>query len=533
MPRQPGKVARHVVLLLAGLQVVSIDIALADNVHGAWDSPEKDNWPLVPVHATLTPDGRVLTFGSDSGGTATGFFIYDVWDPTAGLTGGHVTLPNTTGIDIYCGTSLILPESGEILIAGGATWTGTEASDVGNNESTIFAPGNDSLTRGEQLNRARWYASAVPLTNGDIYVQGGLHGEDFPEVRERDGRYRLLTDAPTNQYYFFYPRTYIAPDGRLFGFDTKGLMYFVTTHGLGSISPAGQLDQNVTGRPSTSVMYLPGKILQISGHGNRAVTIDVDGDTPVVASTSPLSSRRAWANATVLPDGRVLVTGGSGEPNQLVNVTNRAEIWNPDTGNWTVGASGRRPRLYHSFALLLPDASVLVGGGGASPDSPLNNFHAEIYYPPYLYDPSGELASRPVIESGPQVIEPGKSFTITTTPGDIARVTLVAAGAVTHGVNLQQRFVELAFRTSGSSISAEMPARAAETPPGYYLLFVLNEAGVPSLARIVRVNVRGEDPPPSPEGGGGGAPALDFLVMLGLLGLFVRRKRLALGSAAR
>ena len=75
MPRASGKVARHVVLLLAGLQVVSSDIALADNVNGAWDSPEKDNWPLVPVHATLTPDGRVLTFGSDSGGTATCFFI--------------------------------------------------------------------------------------------------------------------------------------------------------------------------------------------------------------------------------------------------------------------------------------------------------------------------------------------------------------------------------------------------------------------------------------------------------------------------
>ena len=133
------EIARLVVLLVASLQVVSSDLALADNVHGAWDSPEKDNWPLVPVHATLTPDGRVLTFGSDSGGTATGFFIYDVWDPAAGLTGGHVTLPNTTGTDIYCGTSLILPESGEILIAGGATWTGTEASDVANNESTIFA----------------------------------------------------------------------------------------------------------------------------------------------------------------------------------------------------------------------------------------------------------------------------------------------------------------------------------------------------------------------------------------------------------
>ena len=99
--------ARLVVLLVASLQLISSNRALADDVHGEWDSPKQDNWPLVPVHATLTPDGRVLTFGSDSGGKATGFFIYDVWDPAAGLSGGHVTLSNTTGTDIFCGTSVL------------------------------------------------------------------------------------------------------------------------------------------------------------------------------------------------------------------------------------------------------------------------------------------------------------------------------------------------------------------------------------------------------------------------------------------
>ena len=117
--------------------------------------------------------------------------------------------------------SLIVPDSGEILIAGGADWTGTKVSKVSNNESTIYSPSDDSLTRGAQMNRARWYASAVPLMNGEIYVQGGLHGEDFPEIRERDGSFRLLTNAPTGQYSFYYPRNYIAPDGRLFGYDSR------------------------------------------------------------------------------------------------------------------------------------------------------------------------------------------------------------------------------------------------------------------------------------------------------------------------
>ena len=67
----------------------------ADNVVGGWHSPKKNNWPLIPIHAALTPDGRVLTYGTDGAGTTTtGYFIYDVWDPSAGLSKGHITLEN-------------------------------------------------------------------------------------------------------------------------------------------------------------------------------------------------------------------------------------------------------------------------------------------------------------------------------------------------------------------------------------------------------------------------------------------------------
>ena len=189
------------------------------------------------------------------------------------------------------------------------------------------------------------------------------------------------------------------------------------------------------------------------------------------------------------------MTGGSGQPDQLVDVTTSAEIWDPDTGQWSVGASGRRPRLYHSFALLLPDATVLVGGGGASNDSPLNNFHAEIYKPPYLFNEAGGLATRPVIASAPSLLEPGEPFSVTLDSAGAERVTLVNTGSSTHGLNLQQRFVELAFSANGTTLSVDMPARATDTPPGYYLLFVLNGQGVPSRGRIVRVGIATEEPP--------------------------------------
>ena len=135
------------------------------------------------------------------------------------------------------------------------------------------------------------YASATPLMNGEIYIQGGRSGEDLPEVRQTDGTYRLLTGAPTGQYQFFYPRNFLTRDGRVFGFDVNGLMYYVTTDGAGSITPAGQLDFSLVSRPSTTVMYRPGRILQISGRNAQAVTIDINGPTPVVTPTASLSSR--------------------------------------------------------------------------------------------------------------------------------------------------------------------------------------------------------------------------------------------------
>ena len=287
--------------------------------------------------------------------------------------------------------------------------------------------------------------------NGEMYVQGGKDGEDLAEVRDVNGNFRALTGFSTSGLDWWYPRNFLAPDGRIFGFDIDGLMYFVTTDGAGSMISAGQLGSTNSGKVSTAVMFRPGKILQVVGKNRNALVIDINGAQPVVTPTKPVAAKRIWASSTVLPDGKVLLTGGSGKEDELVDVTNYAEIWDPQTGNWTKGASGSRPRLYHSFALLLPDASVLVGGGGASVEAPLNNLHSEIYYPPYLYSASGGFAARPSIVSAPNVIAAGQSFSMEVDTSTIQRVTLSQVGSATHSNNLQQRFVELAFTKTTTS----------------------------------------------------------------------------------
>ena len=96
-----------------------------------------------------------------------------------------------------------------------------------------------------------------------------------------------------------------------------------------------------------------------------AQVVDISSSPPVVTDVANLSYDRIWGNATLLPDGEIIVTGGSGVSNELINVAYHAEIFNPSSGTWTLGASASIPRLYHSATLLLPDGSVLTGGGGS------------------------------------------------------------------------------------------------------------------------------------------------------------------------
>jgi YVTN family beta-propeller protein len=456
------------------------------HLKGAWSAV--GNWPLIAVHAVLMPDGRVLTYGTDGSGKQTGYFTYDVWDSQVGLGGGHLTLPNGTGTDIFCGSQLLLPNAGRVFLAGGDNWTGTNTTNTGNNNSNLFDYGANTLARGNNMNRARWYSTSTVLINGEVYIQGGTGGTDRPEIRAADGTFRLLSGADTSSLDFMYPRNFVAPDGRVFGYDSNGRMYYVNTSGSGSLALGGQLSSSYRGSDASAAMFAPGRILQFGGNSSGAIVIDINGASPTVTTTQSMSSQRRLVNATVLADGKVLATGGSQVWNELTGVNNSAEIWNPATGTWTRGYDGARARLYHSTALLLPDATVLVAGGGAP--GPQNNLNAEVYHPPYLFTTSGTLAERPVIASAPEFIDIGKTFRVDLAAGSTAaRVTLVKTGSVTHSWNMDQRFQDLTFQANGAQLAVQAPTRAALAPPGYYLLFVLNGAGVPSVAKMVRIGV--------------------------------------------
>ena len=236
-------------------------------------------------------------------------------------------------------------------------------------------------------------------------------------------------------------------------------------------------------------MYEPGKVLIIGGGDPptaTAETIDLNAASPAWLATGSMKYPRRHHNATLLPDGKVLVTGGtsSGGFNDATGAALAAELWDPATGTWTELARGQIPRCYHSTALLLPDGRVVSGGGGRpAPTNGVNNKNIEIFSPPYLN------YTRPVVtDVSPTNVPYGQTIVVTTpSAATVAKVTLVSLSSVSHGDNMSQRFSQLTYAQTNGGIFANAPVDRNLAPPGIYMLFLISTEGAPSLARMIKL----------------------------------------------
>ena len=215
--------------------------------------------------------------------------------------------------------------------------------------------------------------------------------------------------------------------------------------------------------------------------------IDLNVADPAWLEMDPMASPRRHHNATVLPDGTSLVTGGTecAGFNCAAGAVLEAELWDPETKKWSTLAPMEIPRLYHSTAILLPDGRVLIAGGGRpAADGEVDNHNAELFSPPYLFK-----GPRPTILSAPPAASWGDTFLVETPDAlEISNVTLVRLGSVTHAFDQNQRFLTLSASAAPGSVMVIMPSNPNFAPPGHYMLFLVNGNGVPSVASMIRVD---------------------------------------------
>jgi hypothetical protein len=233
-------------------------------------------------------------------------------------------------------------------------------------------------------------------------------------------------------------------------------------------------------------MYTPGKVLMVGGSDpgtKTAEIIDLNAAAPAWQYTGSMVYARRHLNATILPDGKVLVTGGTVAGNDESKAVYAAELWNPATGQWTTMASMKVPRLYHSTALLLPDGRVLSAGGGRGSGGK-DYENAEIFSPAYLFD-----GPRPTISSAPGTAVYGQTiFVGTPDVGTISKVSLLRLGSVTHTNNMNQLINFPTFAKVAGGVNVTLSSNRNMLTPGHYMLHIIKSNGVPSIARMIRIN---------------------------------------------
>ena len=450
---------------------------------GSWTAPFP--WPIVALHLSLLPNGRVLSWGHAG--------VPQVWDPA---TGNFTAVPSSSLL--FCSGQTFLPD-GRLLVTGGHL-----SDDHGIPDINLFSPGSQSWSTSPPMQRGRWYPTNTMLASGDVVIMAGADENGatvpLPEIWSR-GNVRQLTGA--SRLFPYYPRTFLAPDGRIFYAGEEQTTRWLDPTGVGSWSAAGNRLYG-TRDYGAAVMYDKGKILYVGGGRttNTAEIVDLNAGSPTWQWTGSMAYPRRHLNATMLPTGEVLVTGGSTGTgfNDVATSVHAAEVWNPTTGTWTTLASNAINRSYHATSILLPDGRILHTGSGDGANAP-DERNAELYSPPYLFK-----GPRPSITGAPSVVGYGTTFTITTPEADsIAKVSLVRIGSTTHAFDMNQRFQWLSFTPGSGDLTVQAPTSRNDAPPGHYMVFILTADSVPSAAAIIRLGTDTELEPPSNQ-----SPVADF-----------------------
>jgi hypothetical protein len=488
---------------------VNVSALPVEATMGKWGSVIP--WDIVPLHMSLMPNGKIVAWGKTEISDTMG--MPRIWDPAAG--------PPTTAaliqVDtmLFCAGHVLMPD-GRLMVSGGHLKDGFGIA------VTNFFDENGVWQKGPNMAHGRWYPTVTVLPDGRLLTMAGRDQTNSvvttPEIWENN-TWVELPGAGTLEIPY-YPRNFVDPkNGLVFyaGERIKSRWFNVDGSGAGGARGVWTAGPNHIWQFNrdygTAVMYEPGKILFAGGGGftnwgtpdpkanaptATAEKIDLNLATPTWQPAGSMSAPRRHLNSTILPDGQVLITGGTRGGGFVdineADAVKEAELWNPTTGAWTTLAANSIMRVYHSVSMLLPDGTVLHGasgdalavqpGGAVVPVPPERNH--EIFQPPYMFK-----GARPSISSAPSTVSYGEVFSVATpNAAQITTVRWIRLGSVTHAFDAGQRAIPLSFTVNGGSLEVTAPsgAKAAYVaPPGYYMIFILNRNGVPSTGKVIKV----------------------------------------------
>jgi hypothetical protein len=499
-------------------QVATIDAALlaaakeepASSV-GQWS--DKIPVPVVGITTALLHTGEVLFWSYDPESyhvvSASNKGVAYLWDPVT-RSGQPVDSPE----NLWCGGQTFLSD-GRVYVAGGNLRYPDPSAPAGTDgwqgalSNYTFNPANNQWIAQPTMSVGRWYPTTTQLSDDRVVITSGIDEtgsnaittvvELFTPSPDSNGVgtiEQITPHWPTG----FYPYQYLLPDGKML-----------------QAGPAANNSYLLTPDTWTWDMY-PQLLASHYAYGNGISFTDVSGATPkqVIMLAGGTRGGEAGTEATneneymdgfnpsmgwrnfpewlqprrnsgtvILADGTLFTVGGNNASaiQPYDNPLFHAEIYNklPTdlTGAWVKMMPNTIQAAYHSSVILLPDATVLLTADDMGPAS---HNHVQVYSPPYLFK-----GTRPKITAAPEAVGRGHMIEIGTDTPNIASAMLVAPSATTHANDMHQRAIKLKTHSHGRHLKVSIPSEAGIVPPGYYMLFILNGDGVPSVAKFIRV----------------------------------------------
>lgn len=475
------------------------------NLYGTWQTVPTQ-MPINPIHTALMSNGKILVVSGSGNYPAQTIFNVGVWDPSS-----NTIITQTQNWDMFCNGMIVLPDGRPFIMGGNLQYD----PFFGWNRTSIYNPTTNVFVDMENMAHGRWYPTSTVLGDGRVLIFSGLDETGATNVQTEIYTVGAGWAPPVNAPWTppLYPRMHLLPNGKVFysGSTTQSRTFDPATSTWSAVLATTNYGGVRTYGSSVLLPLTPAnnyapKVI-IFGGGNPATAsteiIDLSVSAPAWTKGPDMSAPRIEMNATILPNGQVLTVGGSINDEDTSTASLNADLYDPIANTMSSAGANAVPRLYHSVSLLLPDATVWVAGG--NPTRGTFEPSVEIYSPAYLFNPDGTPATRPTITTvTPSVIgyspNPGSPITFqvqTPDAANIAAVVLMKDGAVTHAFDMDQRQVGLAFTAGAGALTVTEPPNGNVAPPGYYMLFLINNAGVPSLAKFVQVSTAPTDVPPT------------------------------------